>query len=203
MNGKTASLASLALLLACAAPSSGPGTDRPVLFDTGSPDTGEEVIQPPPFAPADGHWTIQSKDVTLDPCEVASKLERGQAGSTYSINNTGELGFDIQYGTDSQTGTGGEIQSCTIDEEGLSFTCDPISYGEDLQEEHNLNAVILIDLRAEGVFTDENDMLLANDVDLNCTGDDCWLVEFAFKAQFPCQLGTEVSSLANDPVGTD
>ena len=202
MTGKPSTLTILALLSACTQnPSDDPSTDRPVLFDTGT-DTGDAYTPPPlpPFSPADGHWTIQSKDVTDDPCEVASKLDRGQPGSTYSLSNTGDLRFDVQYGTDSETGTGGEIQSCITDEESMTFSCDPISYGEDLRDQYNLKAEILIDLSANGSFVNENDMLLANSVDLNCTGDDCWLVEIAFKAEFPCQLGTDVSSTANEPV---
>lgn len=202
MMAKTPTLALLSLLTACTQ-SAGPeySTDRPVLFDSGT-DTGEEYTPPPPFSPADGHWTIQSKAVNSDPCDVASKLDRGQPGSTYSLTNTGDLRFDVQYGTDSETGTGGEIQSCTTDQDGQTFSCDSISYGEDLKEDFNLKAEILIDLQASGHFDNENAMWLTNDVDLNCTGDDCWLVEVAFNAEFPCQLETEVNSIANEPVET-
>jgi hypothetical protein len=201
----TTAILSASLFAACAAPTATDAdysTDRPVLHDTGDGDSGEIVAPPLPFAPADGQWTIQAKDITNDPCAVATQLERGQPGSTYSLTNDEAPRFKIQYGTDEASGTGGEMQSCVTDEDETGFTCEAIAYGEDLRQEHNLKAEILINLSAHGHFSDENEMQLVNDVVLDCTGDDCWLVEIGFKAEFPCELSTSVSALANAPVET-
>lgn|GEM_PF-4064128 len=198
MNPKCMIFAMIACVTACESP-----TEQQQLpqQESGLLDTGEYVEPPPPpFAPATGDWTIQTRVATHDPCSISTQLDRGQPGDKYLVSNTEELGFDIQYGNDSETGTGGEIQTCLIDEETLSFTCQEIQYGIDLKQSHNLNAEIKVQLGANGSFADPNAMELTNDTVLDCIGADCWLVEISFKATLPCEYTTLVESNADSPI---
>ncbi len=198
MKSKHMIFAMIACATACQQPTE--QQQRPN-YETGLFDTGEYVEPPPPpFAPADGDWTIQTRVATHDPCGIATQLDRGQPGDKYFVSNTEELGFDIQYSNDSETGTGGEIQTCLIDEEALSFTCQDIHYGIDLQQSHKLNAEILVQLGAHGSFADPNAMELNNDTILDCVGPDCWLVEISFKATLPCEYSTVIESNADAPI---
>ena len=168
--------------------------------NTDTVDTGEYVEPPPPFAPADGQWTIETRVATHDPCGIATQLDRGQPGEKYIVSNTAELAFDIEYNNESETGTGGEIQACQLDEETLSFSCEDVSYGIDLQQSHKLNAEIQVQLGANGNFGDPNVMELTNDTVLGCSGPDCWLVELSFQASLPCEYSTLIESSADTPI---
>ena len=152
-----------------------PGPDEPNVEPN---DTGEaEPEEPTPFSPTEGEWTKLEEYLPLDDCNMADWVSDGPGG-TITVAITGEKGMSIQHGHGAET--------CVFDEEG--FECSGRATEDTTaQDEYGLDALVLLDLQAQGLFESEDFLEMQTDIVARCEGEDCWLVELA-TAAFPCEM---------------
>jgi hypothetical protein len=139
-------------------------------------EPGEEE-QKGGFAPTEGEWTTLDEYLPLDACNMADWVSDGPGG-TLILRTTEEAGLEISHGH----GT----EECSFDESG--FEClTRESEDTTAQDDYGLDALILLELSAGGVFDGRDLLEMQTEIVATCTGDDCWMVELA-TAEFPCEM---------------
>jgi len=148
-------------------------------------DTEEETI--PAFQPMAGTWTVTSGSVTLDECGFEDSVDRGEEGATMELEINASSDFLLTFDG------GGESVDCSYGDDQI-FACDSTEQIDETPSAYGLNATIPATLSSSGTFYSEGEMILSTFVDLECEGDDCYLVEILLGASFPCAL--EITSEA-------
>ena len=175
----------LTLLAACAGEAS--DTDGnyglPGLQDSGladSADTGEVYVEPV-FAPQEGTWSVTASELALDECGLTDMVNRGEPGSVMELTHRGDLLVSMIFEG------GGETVNCEIDE-AQGFSCDRTESIDTTARDNNLKADIPVVINSSGSFVDESNMSLSSTVDIDCTGQDCGLIEILLGTKFPCAM---------------
>ena len=177
-------LLALPLLAACSTAAFEPATgdDDGNGSEAVTDDTGEAYV-PPPFAPSEGTWTVQSSTLDQDGCGLEDAVDRGEPGSTAELVSQGNSIFEMTFAT------GGETVACAIDsEEVLSFACDATQDTDPTATDMGLDAEIPFTLLTDGAFSDEWNLEMTSTVEIDCSGADCGLVELLLGTSFPCEM---------------
>ena len=154
-------------------------------FDGSGADSGGSEEEPDGFAPIEGDWVKLDEYLPLDECNMGDWVSDGPGGLLV-LSRVGTDGLDIAHDHGTET--------CTFDESG--FECRARQTEDTTAEEdYGLDALILLELAASGVFDGRDSLQMQTHIVANCAGDDCWMVELA-TAEFPCEMEVHLEAEA-------
>ena len=135
--------------------------------------------------PVEGDWRIAFEEMNFDDCDMEKWILDDEPGPMeVSVRGNGDL----------IVGHGQGDETCSL-QDGV-FTCSRRqSVDNTPAEDYNLNAVILLEISAAGVFQSDTCLAMDLDIDATCSGSDCWLVELA-TASFPCEMSVHLEAEA-------
>lgn len=199
-------------LTACAS-ESGTATDRPEkdhsTHDDGATDESdpwgeedededqepEDDTEDPPEEPQEipegdaeieGAWITVDEFMTEDHCNMEDYVLRG-TGQMWILDVVDEGEFELTDGRG--------VNHCTYDE--TSFDCDSREMEDHTPStDYGLSATIVLRTTGYGSFEDTDTLFMQTDIQADCEGSDCWMVELA-TASFPCEMRLWVAAEAD------
>jgi len=144
------------------------GDSAPI--DTGSPD----------LEPHLGSWIVTAGEVVEDGCGV--DIGRGEAGATLELEDLGDQRIALTF-------SGGERVECALD--GSDYLCDESESVDDTARSMGFDADLPVTLSTSGRFSAEDSMSMGTDVEIDCSGGDCVVLEVLVGNSFPCEMRIE------------
>ncbi len=159
--------------------------------DTEEPEDNEEPGDPVDdrFWPVEGDWNIYELSFALDECGLG-ELVTGGIDTEATLNLTSGRRFNMthHFGND----------DCELDVTGATYTCrSRVIVDTTARDEFGIDANILLDLTISGSFMDQETMVLRADVEADCEGPYCDVVEFAAGTRFPCDILLDLDASAD------
>lgn len=147
-----------------------------------STDSTPEGSDEPGFAPSAGDWVVMESELLEDGCGLTDYVDRGKPGTILILEPLADDDFEMTFTT------GGEIVSCSVNDEALTYDCDPSESIDQTPADYGMNATIPVTLTSSGQFDSDVEMYLISTVELDCEGEDCGWVELLLGTTFPCEM---------------
>lgn len=139
------------------------------------------------FFPQEGHWLYTGEGTLIsDNCNYTGDAPSGTANPGFTLSKVGADRFTIVQDADAS-----DVMGCSLTEP--TFDCDDKTGSEPIPD---VSADLVVTVNTTGTFSDATHTDLRFDLNLDCSGSDCELVEWYADISFPCQVAFSAVAVA-------